>query len=295
MKPLRGRKIILWVLLGLPLVCILAILASYVSNLSLPEGSAVVERLSAQDKAQLAEFYDLKSRLGNEIWPGFGSQAGPVILYNEDYAFLVGVQNPPGGWVKVPETRVRGGAWEEVPADDFDGLPYFRQRVTDPGNEIGAFTVRVGEQYAPCLATLEWMRIGLAGEMREDLPPFVADIFPYRIFPIGTFSAEWHIFALQHEAFHAFQGSQASVRLDEAEMAQRNSGETYSSGSEAMTDAMKVELELLQKGIKASRDAEVNGDRAPVHRPARSAPRAGRAERRHGGVRKRAGVARRAG
>ena len=145
---------------------------------------------------------------------------------------------------------------EVVPADDFEGQPYYRQRVSDPGNEIGAFTVRIDEQFAPCLATLEWMRIGLAGKMREELPPVVADIFPYRIFPIGTFTAEWHIFGLQHEALHAFQGAQAPVRLDEAEMAERNSGEAYSSRAEAMTDDWKVELELLQNGMKASGEAE---------------------------------------
>ena len=36
--------------------------------------------------------------------------AGAVILYNEDHAFLVGVKNPADGWVKVPDTRTRGGA-----------------------------------------------------------------------------------------------------------------------------------------------------------------------------------------
>jgi len=258
LKRKRGRKIVLWVLIGLPLACVLIALASYISNLSLPQGSAVVDRLSSQDKAQLAEFYHLKAGIGNEVWPEFGSQSGPVILYNEDYAFLVGVQNPPDGWVKVLETRVRGGAWEEVAGDDFAGQPYFRQRVADPGNEIGAFTVRIGEQYAPCLATLEWMRIGLAGEMRKELPHFVAEVFPYRIFPIGTFTAEWHIFGLQHEALHAFQGAQAPERLNEAEMAERHSGEAYSSRLESMTDDWKIELELLQNGIKAAGDAEAS-------------------------------------
>ena len=91
MKRKRGGKIVLWVLLGLPLACLLAVLASYISNLSLPRGSALVDRLSVQDKAQLAEFYHLKAGLGDEVWPGFGAQDGPVILYNEDYAFLAGV------------------------------------------------------------------------------------------------------------------------------------------------------------------------------------------------------------
>ena len=70
----------MWVLLGLPLVCLLAVLASFISNLSLPRGSALVDRLSAQDKAQIAEFYHLKAGLGNEVWPGFGAQGGPVIF-----------------------------------------------------------------------------------------------------------------------------------------------------------------------------------------------------------------------
>ena len=256
MKAKRGRKVVLWVLLGIPLLCILFALATYISNLSLPVHSSVLERLSTQDKAQIAGFYRLKAALGNEVWPGFGVQGGPLILYNEDYAFLLGVQDPPDGWVKVPETQVRGGAWEAVPADDLDGRSYYRQRVADPGREIGAFTVRIGEKYAPSLASLEWMRIGLAGEMRKDLPPVVADIFPYRIFPFGTFTAEWHIFDLQHEAFHAFEGTQAPDRLNEAEMAERSFGEAYSSAAGGMTEAWKSELALLQKGVKAASDAE---------------------------------------
>ena len=132
------------------------------------------------------------------------------------------------------------------------------------------------------------MRIGLAGEMRDDLPPVVADVFPYRIFPIGTFTAEWHVFGLQHEAFHAFQGAQAPQRLDEAEMAQRNSGRAYSSRAEAMTDDWKMELELLQNGIKAAGDAEaVEIARQFLAQRAQRRER-GRAERRPGTLRARA-------
>ncbi len=256
MKPKNARRRVLWGLLGLPLACLLLVLASYLSNLSLPERTAEPERLSVQEKAQLAEFYHLKAGLGSQVWPGFGERAGPAILYNENYAFLVGAENPPDGWVKVPETSPRGGAWKPLAGETFDGRPICYQRVADPSREIGAFTVRIGEEYAPALGTLEYMRISLAGSMRSSLPPLAAKVFPYRIFPIGTFTAAWHVAGLQHEAFHAYQAAQAPQHLIDSELAEREYGKAYSAKAGAMQEAWKAEVELLQQGLRAANAEE---------------------------------------
>ncbi len=255
MKPKRGRRVWLVVLLGAPALCLLALLTSYLSNRSLAQASTRSETLSAQDKAQLAEFSHLKAGLGEQVWPGFGETAGPIILYNEDHAFLVGVENPPDGWVKVPETKTRGGAWQAVPGEDFGGQPYYRQSVADPGNEIGAFTVKIGEAYAPCLPTLEWMRIGLSNQLRRDLPGVLKEIFPYRIFPMGTFTADWHVIGLAHEAMHAYQGTLAALRLDAAEQAERSTGQAYAKAEEGMQAAWQAEFELLRQAV-AETDAQ---------------------------------------
>jgi hypothetical protein len=51
--------------------------------------------LTARDKDLLAEALRLKSALGDEVWPGLGAEAIPVILYNDAYEFLTGMQDPP--------------------------------------------------------------------------------------------------------------------------------------------------------------------------------------------------------
>ncbi|HMN61418.1 MAG TPA: hypothetical protein PJ988_13685, partial [Anaerolinea sp.] len=212
MRKTARSNFLLAALAGVPALCLLALLASYLSNRSLPRQSVLRDRLSAQEKAQLAEFYHLLPAVGEQVWPGFGARSIPVILYNEDHAFLVGMPTPQDGWVKVPAAEPRGGAWQAVPGDTFAGETYYRQQVADPGGQIGAFTVRVGGEYAASLATLEWMRIALANQLRDDLPGALREVFPYRIFPIGTFTADWHVIGLVHEAFHAYQAEQAPGR-----------------------------------------------------------------------------------
>ena len=68
--------------------------------------------LSARDKELLAEALRLKQILGDEVWPGFGSAAIPVIIYNEGYEFLTGPVNP------LPRPP-----WVVVEKDDFLGQP----------------------------------------------------------------------------------------------------------------------------------------------------------------------------
>jgi len=250
---------LLAVLAGIPVLCALALLAAYLSNRSLPQQSAQRELLGAQDKAQLAEFYHLLPAVGEQVWPGFGARPIPVILYNEDHAFLAGMPTPPDGWVKVPATQTRGGAWQAVPGDSLGGETYYRQPVADPGGQIGAFTVRVGDEYTASLATLEWMRIGLADQLRSDLPAALREVFPYRIFPMGTFTADWHVIGLVHEAFHAFQAAQAPGRLDAAEMAERNFGKAYVQAAGQMEADWQAEFDLLGQAVRAESDQELAG------------------------------------
>lgn len=257
MSPRKRIKVWVAVLLGLPALCLLLVLVSFVSNLSLPAASSVTDRLSEQDKAQLAEFNRLRAALGDSVWPGFGGADIPAILYNEERAFLVGVADPPDGWVKVPETSLRGAAWQPVSGDDFGGAPYYSQPVTDAGNQIGAFTVRVGDRYAACMNTLEWMRIGLTREVRGDLPPFLQAVFPYRVFPLALFNAETHVMALEHEAFHAYQATRAPQRLIDAELAERNVGNLYRQQAGRMEEAWQVEFALLQDAMGERSDAEL--------------------------------------
>lgn len=141
------RKFIVLTFLGLISVCILAMVASAVSNLNLPEHSLVTEHLSEFDKIRLEEMLHLRQAVGNDVWPGWGDADVPTVLYNEEYAFLVGYSEPPSGWVNVSSNQKLGGPWEVVPDDVFSDQIYYRQLL--PGSDVTpqAFTMLIGDRW----------------------------------------------------------------------------------------------------------------------------------------------------
>jgi hypothetical protein len=225
-------------LLGLPVLCGGLILLSAVSNIGLPQQSAVVDRLGALEKAQLAEAIQLRGAVGNAVWPGWGDAAIPVLLWNEQYAFLVGHPAPPPGW-------------EAVPDDDFFGAPYYRQVARDPQ----AFAVRVGDVWAASMATREWMPLALHAEVRNDLPEFLKPLFPYRLVT-RVYTTDWHIAAIQHESFHAYQAQTALERLRAAENTVRSGEARYLWDHAEFQADWAAELKLLQQAVQAASDAE---------------------------------------
>jgi hypothetical protein len=132
--------------------------------------------LSAQDKELLTEALRLKQVLGDEVWPGFGSAAIPVIIYNDGYEFLTGPVNPlpPPPWVKVEK-------------DDFSGQPYYRRPAQNPQ----AFAEDLGEQWAGSMTSLEVMNRRA----------------PFKLNP-GLY-----IVAILHEVFHAYQATVETARF----------------------------------------------------------------------------------
>jgi hypothetical protein len=131
-KSTRVRKSCLLIALLFLGLCLLAVAASALSNLGLPRHSTTVVQLSALEKARLSEVLHLRKTLGETVWPGWSEADIPLMVYNEQYAFLVGMADPPAGWMKVPALEQRGGPWEEVPGDLFEGRPYYRTPITDP-------------------------------------------------------------------------------------------------------------------------------------------------------------------
>ena len=62
------RKFIVMTFLGLISVCLLAVVASAISNLNLPEHPPVIEHLSEFDKIRLEETLHLRQAVGNDVW-----------------------------------------------------------------------------------------------------------------------------------------------------------------------------------------------------------------------------------
>lgn len=245
-------------LVGLLVVCMVLAGISALINRNLPTQSAVVDQLSEAEKARLAEFFRVRQQLGDTVWPGWGTADIPVIVYNEAYAFLVGYPDPPEGWVKVPQNELRGGSWELILNDSFNGEPYYRQQLPATGEIPEAFTVKVGDQWAASMLTMEWMEISLMNQFQRELPSFLAPIFPYPLVTdLFLRGSDGYISALAHESFHAYQGIAAPERLAAAETAVSLSESNYPWADVALQEAWQTELDLLATAVQAGTDAEV--------------------------------------
>jgi hypothetical protein len=250
------RKTLLSILGILAGLCLLLVAAISLGNLQLPQRSPVMETLSEGDTIRMAEYLNLHDQLGEAVWPGWGEANIPAILYNEEYAFLLGYADPPDGWVKVPSAIQRGSAWELVPDDLFRGQSYYRQRLADPELTPEAFTVKVGDRWVSSMPTLDWFRISLTNQIREDLPPFVRPIFPYSLF-IGQLvsGSDQYISLSAHEAFHSYQGMMAPQKFAEAELINQHA-DRYPWDDESLQMDWQNELDLLADALRSSDRAQ---------------------------------------
>lgn len=236
-------------LLSLLVFAGLLIVLSATINLFLPHQSQQVERLSEADKLRLMEAIHLRETIGNDIWQGFGDMDTPILIYNEAYAFLVGYDEPPNGWQRVPSGERFGGAWEVVPGDQFNGEPYYRQAI-DENVVTDAFIVSIGDRYVASFPTYEWLHITMWNQIRADLPPLIDAIFPYRIATYFLVNrSDGYIAALEHETFHAFQATQTPNRFANAEEINWQYDDDYPWDDETCSDGWQTELDLLYEAV----------------------------------------------
>ncbi len=248
---------------GLLILIVIGVIASALSNLGLPTRSKVVERLSDRSKARLAEYFKIHTTLGPEVWPGSEGRAGwgetpiPVIVHNEAYAFLVGYPGtPPDGWQTVPAGQAYGGPWEVVPDDTFRGEPYYRQPLKGVARTPENFTVKVGDRWVATLFTKEYAKVSFYQGFRQDVPPFLRPIVPYRLlYRLVLGPTETYIEGLSHEAFHAYQGMTAPARFTANEEV-HGMNSRYPWHDEVLNALWQQELDLLRRGAKAASDDE---------------------------------------
>jgi hypothetical protein len=253
-RPSQRKRACLLIPLGLLLFIIILISASALSNLGLPQPSTTVDQLSVIEKARLSEVLHLRKSLGDATWPGWSQADIPLIVYNEKYAFLLGYPDPPAGWKKVPTLEQRGGAWEEVPGDQFEDQQYYRTQITDPNKTPQAFTVLVGERWVASFMTREYSQVTFYKSFRQGLPPFVATLVPARLaWSLLLGKTETHIAAFEHESFHAFEGMLAPSLLDESE-SMYDIEATYP--YDKIENAWYQEMDALLKAAQAKTDAE---------------------------------------
>jgi len=246
-----------WIVGGLILLPLLVVAAAAASNLGLPDHSQVVERLSEVEKARLVELSHLRGALGDAVWPGWGEAEIPVIVHNEAYAFLVGYPGtPPDGWTMVPRNERRGGPWQVVPDDTFQGQPYYRQPLADLEKTPENFAVMVGDRWVATMQTYEYSKVAFYAGFREELPSLLQPIVPVRLlWMLLMGDTETYIGGLAHEAFHAYQGMVAPGRLAAAEFAAPLEGQ-YPWENEATEQAWQSELDALYVAVTAASDDE---------------------------------------
>ena len=253
----RGIKLIRNVLLGVPLLCILVVAVSGLSNIGLPIQSSSPEKLSDAQKALLSEALRLQSTFGGKVWPGWEENLLPVIVHNEAYAFLVGFDGQPSpGWQRMVGDSVRGAAWELVPGEVFRGGGYYRQALSKDGPTPENFTMLIGDTWVSTLYTREYSRIALFSDFSRQTPFPVNKILPYRlIWKVLLGSSETYIGALVHEAFHAYQATVVLDRLDAAEESVAADGD-YPWDDTDLTDAWQTEMDLLASAVRSETEVE---------------------------------------
>ncbi len=249
-------RFLLFSLLVFLFLCLASAGLLALSNRNLPEHSLVVEKLSELEKARLSEAIRLRQKLGNTVWPGWGEADIPIIVANEEYAFLVNYPDPPDGWMMMPRREELGGAWEEVPVDSFEDQVYYRQRLQSPNLTPENFTVQVGDRWVATMGTKEYMEIGFYDGFRQELPPVLSSLFPYRLFWNQLMGkTENFIAGLEHESFHAWQGGQAPDRLGQAEVANQFESH-YPWSDETSQQNWQEEMDLLVSAVRVPTDAE---------------------------------------
>jgi hypothetical protein len=257
--PLRRRLIIF------PAVvvsfCFLAAGCSALSNRLFPSQSPAADRLSDPDKARLAEALHLRRAIGDLLWQGWGSAQIPMILYNEEYAFLTGFPDPPAGWLQIQAREIRGGPWEEAAGDTFEeGELYFQQLLLNEKATPPAFTVMVGERWVSSLPSRESMEIGLANEFRQGIPAVLQPVVPYRmaarLFLSAAGGRAWYICAVLHESFHAYQGMRAPSLLSKSENIYIQYASRYPWDDADFAADWQAELNTLADAVQAESDSE---------------------------------------
>jgi hypothetical protein len=215
-------------------ICVLLAAAAALSNRNLPtEPSSAT--LSAVDKARLLEALHLKTELGDQAWPGWGTVDIPVILWNRSYEFLADYgDKPPECW-----SRVEGG---------LNGQTLYRRAADNPQN----FAVRVGDAWVASMATKQTTDRFLIDTFRDNFPFPIKQIFPYRLL---IQPSETQMGGVLHEGFHVYQSGNAPERMAEAESIHKL-GEQYQTQAKSFQQDWKKESKLLADALEAKTKAE---------------------------------------
>ncbi len=228
-------RVVRWILviLAVGLLCLGVANAREAQSRSRPVDAAA---LTPAQKAQVAGALHLQREFGDRIWPGLAETVIPILLFNDRYEFLTGLESPPN-------------PWERVPGDDFAGAPYFRRPASNPQS----FAVPIGDDWAASLGSLDLVNRELFLNLRRDLPPVVAQLVPY---PLVTVGQDFGQSALLHEMFHVYQQAQSPQRFQQSEQLYRQLRGKYPYKDQSFAAAWEREGQLLAAALEAKDETQ---------------------------------------
>ncbi len=150
----------------------------------------------SEKENQMVKDVHLLLKNANDFWPGMGDMEIPIVLYNDQYEFLIGSEIPDSSWTLI---------------DSISLHPYYiSYKMAEHPQSFG---VKRNGKWAGSLATCQKMNKEMIGNIDRELPPFISKFLPYNLFDI---SDDYHVVLYIHEAFHAFQGNKNERKLTEA-------------------------------------------------------------------------------
>ena len=234
-KQKRSLRVIPFIVFSLIGLCLLTAGIFFLTNQFLPEPSSTPNELSQQDLAHAEEALHLMSELGDQTWPELSGNI-PLLLWNDEYAFLTNSQEEVAGWDRLEDAQV-------------NDLPVYVQKNDA---DYQAFTeILPNGNYAGSMATKNATNIGFINLFKENLPPVVSQIFPYRLLLLST---DQYITALVHESFHAYQAENYPDRFEDAEKAY-SSTDGYEDLFESMSEDWQLEIQALMDALNEEDDS----------------------------------------
>lgn len=192
------------------------------------------DKLSLEQKTLMQAVVCVKQRRGNDIWPGFADTPLPMISYNDSLEFLVQPHGLQNSWNKVDDT--------------FFGESYYSRNLM----QQQAFAVPVDTGWAGSLGTRTYMNREFLLGLRGELPPVVAQLFPYFM---ATISKDQYVTTVIHELFHAFEATKAEPRFHRADEMNALTS-SYPADDKSFARAWDREGAMLYKGYNTnSRDS----------------------------------------
>lgn len=189
--------------------------------------------LNERELAATEFVYHLRQQAGEQIWPGFDTSAIPLILFNDQYEFILG---PAKDNCLDAQDVIRDDHW-------------YRKTADNPQ----AFAVKLGDTWAGSLGVQQQMNREMYNGIKSEMPSFIGRIFPFFLISV---SEEMHIAGIVHEMFHAYQGICNEEKFLEADGSHRFL-KNYPYDNEAFIELWNKEGSYLQKALYAENQPEM--------------------------------------